>query len=227
MEGRVRTPVGPNVSNLLLVEGVPGLGKSTLLDQLLRRHVAGAAPRRLRTVLHLTQAHTYGPLASDEDAGTLTRQASFDHLQRIVTALAWLTQSLQNESKPKCFVVIDCLHLTACLRPGVVQWSDVESLDHELAAIGCRLLLLDATDETVRNRTVVARMNTQFIQGYALGRHGTNEGELIRHFQHERNIFRDLFAASRMAKLQLRAEATIAENVSAAFEFWVGHVSST
>src|SRR4051812_24901711 len=136
-------------SRLLIVEGVPGLGKSTLLDRLARRHVDDAEPGRLRTLVHLTQAHTYGPLAPDEDAGTLTRDACLRHLGTVVETLEWLATSLRAETTPKCFALVDCLHLTACLRPGVVAWSDVLALDRWLAAIGARLLLLDAGDETV------------------------------------------------------------------------------
>ena len=126
---------GPR-AHLLLVEGVAGLGKSTVLDRLLRRHVSGAPERKLRTVLHLTQAHTYGPLVPGEDAGTLTREASLGHLERIVTWLEWLAQTVAAEAVPKCFALVDTLHLTHCVRPGVVAWDDVAAHDRRLAAAG-------------------------------------------------------------------------------------------
>ncbi|HYH80385.1 MAG TPA: hypothetical protein VEX86_11330 [Longimicrobium sp.] len=207
-------------SRLLLVEGVSGLGKSTLLDALVRRHVADAEPRRLRTVVHLTQAHTYGPLAAGEDAGTLTREACIEHLEGIVGTLEWLAASVAGEATAKCFVVVDCLHLTACLRPGVVSWGDVAPLDRRLAALGCRLLLLDGDDDTVRERAVRARWETDFIQGYARRRFGPGEAELVAHFQRERDVFRELFAASQMPRLQLPAEASELETAEAAFRFW-------
>jgi len=56
----------------LLVEGTSGVGKSTLIDRLIRRHVDSARERKIRTVVHLAQSHTYGPLAQAEGAGTLT-----------------------------------------------------------------------------------------------------------------------------------------------------------
>jgi hypothetical protein len=51
-------------SRLLLVEGTSGVGKSTPIDELIRRSVASQPPRKLRTLLHLTKPHTYGPLAA-------------------------------------------------------------------------------------------------------------------------------------------------------------------
>ena len=212
---------GSAVSRLLLIEGAPGLGKSTILDHLVRRHVAEAEERRIRTLLHLTQAHTYGPLAVGEDHGTLTRGDGIGHLERVVGLLEWLVASLWSEERTKCFALVDTLHLTHCLRPGVVRWSDVIPFDRRLAALGCRLLLLDATDETVRARTVAAREETSFIRDYALGRFGRNEAELTLHFQRERDKFREMFAESAMPKLRLAAEASVPECVTAAARFWL------
>jgi hypothetical protein len=207
---------------LLLVEGVAGLGKSTLLDRLLRRHVSGAPERKLRTVLHLTQAHTYGPLVPGEDAGTLTREASLAHLERIVTWLEWLAKSVEAEAVPKCFALVDTLHLTHCVRPGVVAWDDVAPWDRRLAAAGCRLLLLDAEDATIRERCVAARAETDFIRGYAMRRFAPDLPGLERHFTAERDTFRRMFAASAMPKHRFAAEAPAEHLAVAAHAFWLG-----
>jgi len=209
-------------SRLLLVEGVPGIGKSTLLDGALRRYVDAEAEGRLRTVVLLAQTHTYGPLAAGEDDGTLTREACLRHLERIVGWLEWLAESARGQPRPKCLVLVDTLHLTYCLRPGVVGWEDVAPFDRRLAAAGCALLLLDAEDSTVRERTVRARADTEFIRGYALGRFGCDEAELVEHFRGERDAFRRMFAASSMRKLRLAAEDPPGEAAASAAEFWIG-----
>jgi thymidylate kinase len=72
---------GTKTSKVLLVEGIAGVGKSTLIDKLIRKYVRDNG--KLRTFLHLTQAHTYGPLAPDEDAGTLTPAMNAAHLEHI------------------------------------------------------------------------------------------------------------------------------------------------
>jgi hypothetical protein len=207
---------------LLLVEGVTGLGKSTLLDRLLRQHVSTAPERKLRTVLHLTQAHTYGPLAPAEDAGTLTREASVAHLERIVALLEWLAATVRDERVPKCFALVDTLHLTHCVRPGVLAWDDVAPYDRRLADAGCRLILLDAEDDTVRERAVRARAETDFIRDYATRRFAPDLDGLERHFVAERDVFRRMFAASAMPKRLLHAEAPPAFLAVAAHEFWLG-----
>jgi len=101
----------------LLVEGTSGVGKSTLIDGLIRRHIGTASPRKIRSLVHLAQSHTYGPLAVREDKG-LTVEDNVRHLERIVSTMEWLHASVQEHTRPWCFVVIDSLHLTHCMRPG-------------------------------------------------------------------------------------------------------------
>ena len=210
----------PTRSRLLLIGGVPGLGKSTLLDRLFRRRVAESEDRHLRTLVHLTQAHTYGPLAPGEDAGTLTLHENLEHLERIVGGLEWLAVSVSAEKRTKCFVLVDCLHLTSCLRPGVVAWSDVEAVDRRLAAIGCKLLLMDGEDATIRARTIEASADTQFIRDYALRCLVSHESQLEAHFLRERGEFRRLFARSAMPKTRLAADSPLEELVASAYAFW-------
>jgi thymidylate kinase len=208
-------------ARLLLIEGVPGLGKSTLLDRLFRRCVAESEDRRLRTLVHLTQAHTYGPLAPGEDAGTLTVRENIEHLERIVGGLEWLARTVAAEERTKCFVLVDCLHLTHCLRPGVVAWTDVEPFDRRLAAIGCKLLLLDGDAPVIRARTIETRAETQFIRDYALRCLVSHELELEAYFLRERDEFRRLFARSSMPKSLVAAETSLDELAASAYAFWV------
>jgi thymidylate kinase len=209
-------------ARLLLVEGVPGIGKSTLIDQLLRSYAAATPVEQIRTVLTLAQTHTYGPLAVREDEGTLTREDCLSHLGVILERLEWLVWSAASATRTKCVVLIDTLHLTHCLRPGVVAWNDVEEVDSRLAAMGARLLLLDAADQTVEERSVIARADTEFIQHYALGRFGRDEAELVRYFQAERDEFRTMFERSSMRKLLLAAESGREELASEAAGCWLG-----
>jgi hypothetical protein len=208
-------------TRLLLIEGVPGIGKSTLVDRLLRHYVANEASGRLRTLVSLAQTHTYGPLVQREDAGTLTARENLAHLESIAATVEWLERTGRDQPRPKTFVTVDTLHLTHCLRPGVLQWSDVADIDRRLANAGCKLLLLDAADETVRARTVLARAETEFIRGYALGRFGDSGEALVAHFCRERDRFREMFSLSVMVKLRLQAERSAAELTDAGARFWL------
>jgi hypothetical protein len=205
---------------ILLVEGVPGIGKSTTIDGVVRKYVAREGAGKIRTLVALAQTYTYGPLAAGEDAGTLTRDESLAHLDRIVSGIEWLVTHGRGQGRTKTHIVIDTLHLTHCLRPGRLQWDDVRPIDARLTAAGCRLLLLDAEDDTIRTRTVMARAETEFIRRYARGRFGDSDAALVAHFQHERDRFREMFSQSSMPKMTLTAERGLAENVSAAAAWW-------
>ncbi len=205
--------------NALLVEGIPGIGKSTLIDALLRRHVVDAPARNVRTLVHLAQTHTFGPLAAPADAGTLTVAGNRAHLERIVGMMEWLHAGVQHRAHPPCYVLIDTLHLTHCLRPGVLEWSDVAEFDARLAALGCKLLLLRARTEVVRARSVDARWTTSFVRDYAVRFGGTHD-ELHAYFLREQDRFTDMFARSAMPKLELANDGAVEDVIDEADGLW-------
>jgi len=203
----------------LLVEGTSGAGKSTLIDALIRRHSATAKPRKIRTLVHLAQSHTYGPLAVPEDDGTLTVTQNARHLDRIVSTMEWLHASVQEHDRPWCFVLIDALHLTHCVRPGVVQWTDVETCDRRLAALGCKLLFVQVLPSTLWGRGIESRANDQFLLEYAR-KFGRDHEEIHAYFVKEQKILAGLFARSVMPKLRLNCDGAVETVLDAAFKFW-------
>jgi hypothetical protein len=203
----------------ILVEGTSGVGKSTLIDALIRRHVTGSKPRKIRSLVHLAQSHTYGPLAVPEDRGTLTVEENFRHLERIVGAIQWLHSSVQEHDHPWCFVVIDTLHLTQCVRPGVVCWEGVSSFDSRLAALGCKLLFLEASPSSLWERGIEPRKNDQFIQQYAK-KFGSTYQKIHEYFVDEQEKIAALFSKSAMTKLRVNTDDEPENVLKAAYQFW-------
>jgi hypothetical protein len=205
--------------NALLVEGIPGIGKSTLIDALIRRHVNSAAARQIRTLVHLCQAHTIGPLASAEDAGTLTIEDNLNHLERVVGQIEWLQESVREHRRQSCFVLVDTLHLTHCLRPGVVAWQDVAGFDRRLAATGCKLIVLQAEASTVWQRSIAARTTWSFLRRY-MSKFGRTDEELHRYFMCEQEQFRQMAEKSVMPALLMPNNADVESIERRAYEFW-------
>ncbi|MGH9900796.1 MAG: hypothetical protein ACRD68_03050 [Pyrinomonadaceae bacterium] len=203
----------------LLVEGIPGVGKSTLIDALVRRHVNSADTRKIRPLVHLCQAHTYGPLAPAEDAGILTLNDNLRHLEHVVSTIEWLRGSVRNHARPSCFVLIDTLHLTHCLRPGVLTWPDAAAFDRRLAAAGCGLLLLRASAAVVRERSIEARADWPFLREYA-AKFGRTREELHGYFIHEQEQFTHMFRRSAMPKLLIENDGAVESITDEAYEFW-------
>jgi hypothetical protein len=217
--------------NALLVEGIPGIGKSTLIDALIRRHVNSAAVRQTRTFVHLCQAHTFGPLASPEDAGTLTVSDNLNHLERIVSIIEWLQRSVQDHRRQSCFVLIDTLHLTHCLRPGVLTWQDVAAFDCRLARLGCRLAVLQASPEVIWERSIAARTTWSFLRNY-MSKFGRTDEELHKYFMYEQEQFAEMFERSAMPKLMMPNDGVVESITDTAYKFWreatdveVGHLA--
>ncbi len=209
-----------NQFKALLVEGIPGIGKSSLIDALIRQHVDGAEPRKIRTFVHLAQSHTHGPLAKAEDVGTLTVYDNQQHIERIVSIIEWLHACVQDQTIPKCFVLIDCLHLTHCVRPGVVTWSDVAEFDRRLAALGCKLLFLRVSSEIVWDRSIMARADWSFIRVYA-AKFGKTHEELHRYFQSEQGKITSMFEQSVMPKRVMQNDGRLADVLTEAERFWM------
>jgi hypothetical protein len=202
----------------LLVEGTSGIGKSTLVDALIRRHLANCPPRKIRSIVHLAQSHTYGPLAIHEDQG-LTVAQNLQHLDRIVSTLEWLHASVQGHTKPWCFVIIDTLHLTHCVRPGVVKWADVEAIDRRLAALGCKLATLRVSSQTLWQRGIEPRVKEQFLVEYAR-KFGQTLQEIHAYFVREQETLAELFAKSVMPKRLVQADGSLDAIVNETYDFW-------
>jgi hypothetical protein len=203
----------------LLVEGTSGVGKSTLIDALIRRQVDSSKPRKIRTLVHLAQSHTYGPLATPEDKGTLTVEENLHHLERIVGTVEWLHASVQEHTRPWCFVLVDTLHLTHCVRPGVVKWNDVSPFDRRLSAVGCKLLFLRGTAATIWDRGIKLRTDQQFIQEYAR-KFGRTHEEIHSHFVREQEKLVELFSCSVMTKRLVQNDGTLANTLEEAVRLW-------
>jgi predicted ATPase len=201
----------------VLVEGIPGVGKSTLIDALIRRHVSSAETRKIRTLVHLAQTYTYGPLAPGEDACTLTVADNLQLLERIVQTIEWLHADLRHSDRP-CFVLIDTLHLTHCLRPGVLPWEEAVSIDRRLAAANCKLLLLRGIRETIWSRCIQARASWEFLE-YAR-KFGRTDEELHLHFVAEQAQLASMFDKSAMSKTSIQNDGELQDVMEEAYEFW-------
>jgi len=190
-------------ARILIVEGTSGIGKSTLIDALLREYIS--KNKKIRSLLHLTQANTYGPLAKEEDSNSLTKEMNITHLDNIYNLLKWTASSLKNEHKIKFFGIIDTLHLTHCVRPGVIEWNDIQEYDNKLKTIECKLVFICAESQTIWDRGIQPRMNDQFITNYAK-KFGKDIGEIHKYFINEQVQLEKLVSKSCLEKIYIRAE---------------------
>ncbi|HKF54784.1 MAG TPA: hypothetical protein VKJ45_05060, partial [Blastocatellia bacterium] len=115
-------------------------------------------------------------------------------------------------------VLIEGLHLTHCLRPGVLTWKDAVTVDQRLAAAHCKLLLLRGTDETIWSRAIQARAGWEFLE-YAR-KFGRTDPDLHAHFVAEQKRSDAMFAQSAMPKASIQNDGALQDAVDYAYEFW-------
>lgn len=190
-------------TRILLVEGTCGAGKSTLLQGLLTQYVR--EEERPRTLLYLTQAHTYFPLVSPDRPTPVIKRQHREHLRKVIRALDWNTQGLTPPHWFTFYSLIDTLHLTHAFRPGSLSWSEMGYIDLYLASLGASLIFLRAKPETLWKRLIAQGAVEESIQYYV------REQEQMETLAHR----------SSLATLFLPAEAPPAELLKRAHAFWM------
>ena len=133
--------------------------------------------------------------------------------------LEWLHDAHDYSLTPS-FAVIDTLHFTHCLRPGVVSWADVKDFDRRLAAIGFKILLLTGERDTLRVRSIEARVGSQFLEDYAR-KFGQTREAILDYFIGEQDEMKQLFMLTKMRGVHLQATADLDTASAAAFDFWL------
>lgn len=212
-------------TRILLVEGVPGTGKTSIINSLVRRYAENTV--LIRSLLHLTQAHTYHPLSPDEPDGpdkiddALAAAQNLAHLERIFDLVSWMASLVSYEQRKVFLCTIDTLHITHCFRPGVLSWERVASFDRRLAGLGCKLLFLRATRETIWERTILGRKDNRFITHYGQ-RYGESLEEIHSYYAQEQESMLTLVERTRIETKILDCERSVADLSEEAFDYWMG-----
>ncbi len=208
-------------ARIVLVEGASNTGKSTLLKNLLGKHVR--EQHIPGTLLHLSQTHTFFPRFTAPEAGMLSgggseftesapgeppamggecpagalgntgpsagaapgKRQHRDHLRKILRLIDW--GAWAGQPGGAFFCLIDTLHLTQQLQPGLLSWAELTYVDRALAELGCKLVVLQ------RNKVSA-----------------------------EQQQIRRIAELSILDKIYLPAEDGLAQNVEKAYAFWMG-----
>ena len=135
-----------NVKGLVL-EGVPGTGKTTLLRSILRsqRYV----DRSFLSTIVLSEHQTQRVLEAKEKEEGLDRHDNVTLLESHVRYLGGILRGLKGmpwcengRTNNRVTYLIERFHLTHVYHYAHVEWKDVAHIDSQLADFGCKLCLV-------------------------------------------------------------------------------------
>lgn len=173
-----------NLSGIIL-EGIPGTGKTTSLAHLLQ---AEAWQRKscLSSII-LTEHQTLRLLEEQREAGTLTKADNLALLDSHVSYLeqcrqrldktTWLERERSNQKLP---FVFERFHLSHVYHYGYLSWDDVADIDARLAQLQATIFLFLIDPEDIQERIIEDYKKSGW--GDYLQKLGNNNREIIDHF---------------------------------------------
>ena len=215
---------GPGTPGLIL-EGVSGSGKTTVLHALLRgeRYLE----RGYLSSLVLTEHHTQRVLEPKQRREGLGVEDNVGLLRRHVETIRALEARLhqtdwaaRGRTLHRFCYVLERFNLTHVCHYPHVAWGDVEDVDGALAGLGCKLCLLTADGSVLEERVTDARKNPEWRR--QLASLGADRRQVVDHLVAQQEGFLEVCRASSMPFIVVDTSRTraaeAAEEISA---FWL------
>jgi thymidylate kinase len=206
-------------TNLLLVEGVPGAGKTTLINRLVSN--IASQPSKTETIISLGQKQTYFPVVNEENKFYASRGENLRHLDKVFDFLFWAIHPTARNTLGKTSIVLDTLHFTHYFRPGTITQDDLQRTDDKLLKINGKLLLLKTTADNLWERLIVARSKADsgFLERYQ-SKYGSTLQSLHRYYLEEQNRMETLISKSKLEKLIVTSDRPVSIIAGIVFNFW-------
>ncbi len=173
----------------IIVEGVPGSGKSTLIQQL--RFERGFVDREQTSTFIYGEEITQRVLEPAYNQGKLNAHDHIRHLRSLLEPLQRYYAILDargwgTSSKHQYVYLFERFHLTHVVYYSYVKWADVQSIDNKLSRLSAKILILTATPQVLRERIFEER-NSRWLS--YIKRYGSNREEILAHYRRRQSQF--------------------------------------
>lgn len=184
----------------LVLEGVCGVGKTTLFNELLRspQVLSLAFPSRIA----LSEHHTQRVLEKKERDEGLTLHDNLTLLGRHVAYLESLRDSLarmpwreNGRTNMRILCLLERFHWTHAVHYDHVQWSDVIGVDSRLAGMKFKCCLLTMDDALFQHRILDDR--GPGWRDY-VSRYGNSDEQILAYYRNQQKQFLDMCDQSLM-----------------------------
>lgn len=186
------------VARGLIIEGISGSGKSSVLQALLQYSQGKENLPQSRLVL--TEYHTQRVLERKEQEGSLGPGDHLALLEELVAFLEGLEQRRQGRgwtqgvlAEADFFFILERFHLTHVFRFPYMSWEMVQPLDQRLKGLNATLILLTVRAEVLEKR-LFSRRHTCWLN--YLQRYGSTPAAIVDAFLERQELARDLAARS-------------------------------
>lgn len=190
----------PNMAGLIL-EGVSGSGKSTVLEATLRSE--SYLDRGYLSSVVLSEHHTQRVLEAKERSEGLNVEDNVALLRQHLDVVHTMHSRLQRmqwgalgKLRHRACYAMERFHLTHVCHYEHMRWEYVKDIDEALSEIGCKLCLLRVDDGEIEERVVSLRRNQEW-RAY-LGSRGPTGDHLVDYYVTQQEQLLDLCEASSM-----------------------------
>jgi thymidylate kinase len=213
-----------NVSGIVL-EGIPGTGKTTVLYHLLKTPHWQNKPYISSVIL--SEHHTLRVLENKRLDKSYTKQDSLDLLNDHVTNLEGLNGNLKQTSwlkrdrtAQKLPFIFERFHLSHVYHHDDLEWSDVAGIDVRLKNLNTKLLLFTLDPKDIKTR-IIEDYKKAGWQNY-LKTLGNSELEITEYFINKQQEFIELGNLSELDTITIdSSKLTTSEIVKKIFSEWI------
>lgn len=183
-----------NVSGIIL-EGIAGTGKTTLLRALLGNNAWSTKPHMSSLVL--TEHQTLRVLESRRDDNSYDKSDSIDLLSNHVSYIQYLKTNLDNtdwlqrdRNNQRVSFILERFHLSHVYHYEQLEWRDVEAVDNMLKNLEAKMFIFTIEENDIQER-IIDDYKKAGWKDY-LDTLGNTNDEIIAHFVQKQDELLDL-----------------------------------
>lgn len=212
-----------NNMNGLILEGISGSGKTTILKALLKSS-AYTDRDALSTIIY-TEHQTQRILEKKDKENRLTIDDHINLLWDITNTFKQLNLRLQqrewrgkSEQNAKISYILERFHLTHACHYPYITWNMIKPIDYNLSLLGCKICLFTVNEETLHKR-LFERDNNCWMN--YLKRYGNTKEEIVHRFISQQNQFISLCKRSALPSMIIDTSNQEAKSIIKQItEFW-------
>lgn len=212
-----------NYLNGLIIEGISGTGKTTILKSILKNERYNS--RKVLSTIVYTEHQTQRILEKKEKEKSLTLDDSILLLTDITTHLKKLNNRLIERNwegisseESGISYILERFHFTHVCHYPHMNWRDVKPIDLDLSCLGGKLCILTVSEDILSKR-LFDRNNTCWIN--YLKKFGNTKEEIISYFINQQNQYIKLCKISNLPYIIIDTSNKSKESiVDTVFDYW-------